>query len=249
MEYYIKDSKADLLITVPEFEDTLSPLGDAHDCPLIVVDHSFIDLNPTDELTVDKEIALQLGDKIYIEGTQENSFYAQSDAMILYIAVSTDQPKGIVITHQEIQTQVKNLHLAWNLSSNDSFLNVLPLNHIQGCLNALTLPLTIGAKVIMHPRFDSASIWAALLNLNAPSKDRITIFIGDPSMYSFLISEYDKKIASNPRMKDFIRTQCINRIRLMISVTEPIPSSVLTRWNEITGHQLLDRNGVTVNNP
>lgn len=245
LAYYIKDSKATVLITVPAFEETLIPLGHAHDCPVIVVDHSFIDTKPTDEHAVDKEVAFQMGDKMYIEGTQENSFYSQSDAMVLYTSGSTGQPKGTLITHRNIQAQVDSLHLAWKMTANDTLLHVLPLNHVHGCVNALILPLAIGAKVVMLPRFDSASVWSALLNVNAPTKDRITVFMGVPTMYSFLISEYEKKFSSNSRMIDFIRTQCSKRIRLMISGSAPLPNSVFTRWAEITGHKLLERYGMT----
>lgn len=245
LEYYIKDSKATVLVTVPEFEDHLVPLGRANDCPVIVVDHSFIETEPTNHYAVDKEIALQLGDKLYIEGTQENSFYAQSDAMILYTSGSTGQPKGVVITHRNIQAQVDALSSAWRMSANDSLLHVLPLNHVHGCVNALILPLTIGAKVVMHLRFNSVAVWSALLNVNAPSKDRITVMMGVPTMYSFLISEYDKKFSTNARMVDFIRSQCEKRIRLMVSGSAPLPASVFKRWTDISGHKLLERYGMT----
>lgn len=243
LEYYIKDSKASVLVTVPELEADLLPLGQANDCPLIVVDHSFIETDPAAE--VDKEIALRLGDKLYIEGTQENSFYAQSTAMILYTSGSTGQPKGVLITHRNIQAQCQSLASAWKMSAQDSLLHVLPLNHVHGCVNALVLPLSVGAKVQMHPRFDSAAVWSALLNVNAPSRDRVTVMMGVPTMYSFLIAEYDKKFATNGRMVDFIRSQCEKRIRLMVSGSAALPASVFHRWTEISGHALLERYGMT----
>lgn len=245
LEYYIRDSKATVLVTVPEFEDALIPLGHAYNCPVLVVDHSFIESEQTTSEQINKEIALQLGDKLFLEGTQENSFYAQSDAMILYTSGSTGQPKGVVITHRNIQAQVNSLAAAWKINANDSLLHVLPLNHVHGCVNALILPLTVGAKVVMHPRFDSASVWSALLNVNAPSKDRLSILMGVPTMYSLLINEYDKKLSTNGRMVDFIRSQCKKQMRLMVSGSAPLPASVFKRWTQITGHKLLERYGMT----
>lgn len=97
----------------------------------------------------------------------------------------------------------------------------------------------------MHPKFDSSTVWSSLLNVNQPSKDQITVFMAVPTIYSFLISEYKKLVTNKHRMEDYIRNHCTERVRLMISGSAPLPSTVFEKWHEITGHKLLERYGMT----
>lgn len=46
-------------------------------------------------------------------------------------------------------------------------------------------------------------------------------------------------------MAEYIKLHCQNKIRLMISGSAPLPSTVFKRWHEITGHNLLERYGMT----
>lgn len=106
-------------------------------------------------------------------------------------------------------------------------------------------PLHVGASIEMHPKFDSATVWSSLLNLNQPSKNQITIFMAVPTIYSFLISEYEKLVSKKHRMEDYIRNHCTEKVRLMISGSAPLPTSVFEKWHEVSGHKLLERYGMT----
>lgn len=122
---------------------------------------------------------------------------------------------------------------------------MLPLNHVHGCVNALLCPLSVGAKISMHAQFDPTAVWSALLNINAPSKDRISVFMAVPTIYSLLIAEYEKAFSNHERMIEYIRVQCEKKIRLMISGSAPLPITVFENWKKITGHKLLERYGMT----
>lgn len=248
LDYYVKDSEATLLITIPEFESLLTPLAEKYQRPLIVLDHCFIPSNystGTSVLDPKTENVLQLNGQTVIEGALDNGFYRNANAMILYTSGSTGNPKGALISHKNINAQVNSLTDAWAINDKDSLLHVLPLNHVHGCVNALLCPLSVGARLTMHPKFDSAAAWSTLLNVNQPSKDRISVFMAVPTIYSLLISEYDKVFSKNTRMVEYIRAQCEKKIRLMVSGSAPLPPSVFDRWTEITGHKLLERYGMT----
>lgn len=257
LEYYIKDSDAKLLITIPEHEKNMNELATNIDRPLIIVDHTFIPaaLTPSSSSSSEQqqinlfdpktENIIQLNNQLIIEGTLDNSFYTKSNAMILYTSGSTGKPKGVVITHRNIDSQLQSLTHAWSVNEKDNVLHVLPLNHVHGCINALMLPLNVGAKVIMQSHFESHNVWSALLNVNMPTKDQITLFMGVPTIYSLLITEYEKVFSKNERMIDYIHGQCEKKIRLMISGSAPLPISIYNKWYEITGHKLLERYGMT----
>jgi malonyl-CoA/methylmalonyl-CoA synthetase len=107
------------------------------------------------------------------------------------------------------------------------------------------LPLAVGAKVTMLPKFDRDDAWSQLLNINSPQRDRINLFMAVPTIYYYLIKEFDKLFKDKSQMADYIKTQCSSKIRLMISGSAPLPETIFKRWKEITGHNLLERYGMT----
>ncbi|RXG67396.1 putative ligase [Armadillidium vulgare] len=70
----------------------------------------------------------------------------ESPALIVYTSGTTGPPKGAVLTHRNIDAQVRSLSEAWEISSKDVMLHCLPLHHIHGIVNALVCPLAYGAS-------------------------------------------------------------------------------------------------------
>lgn len=256
LEYYIKDSDASLLLTTAEFLPLAEPLAAKLQKPLLVVNHELINANGTSNgdtpsmadvsyLDPRRENLLQLNDTLVVESALNGEFYRDANALILYTSGTTGKPKGVVLSYANLDAQLRALSHAWQVSSADSILHTLPLNHVHGTINALNLPLAVGAKCVMLPKFDSSSVWSYLLNVNMTTKERVNVFMGVPTMYGLLIREYDSVFGKNARMCDYVKTHCKNKIRLMISGSAPLPGNIFDRWNEITGHRLLERYGMT----
>uniref|UniRef100_A0A182TFP9 AMP-dependent synthetase/ligase domain-containing protein n=1 Tax=Anopheles melas TaxID=34690 RepID=A0A182TFP9_9DIPT len=264
LEYYIKDSDASLLLTTPEFLPLAEPLAAKLQKPLLVVNHDLIHTNGdvaggttnggdaaasmadvVSYLDPTRENLLQLNDTLVVESALNGEFYRDANALILYTSGTTGKPKGVVLSYANLDAQLRALAHAWQVSATDSVLHTLPLNHVHGTINALNLPLAVGAKCVMLPKFDSSSVWSYLLNVNMTTKERVNVFMGVPTMYGLLIREYDSVFGKNARMCDYVKTHCKNKIRLMISGSAPLPGNIFARWNEITGHRLLERYGMT----
>uniref|UniRef100_A0A182QV14 AMP-dependent synthetase/ligase domain-containing protein n=1 Tax=Anopheles farauti TaxID=69004 RepID=A0A182QV14_9DIPT len=258
LEYYIKDSDASLLLTTPEFLSLAEPLAAKLQRPLLVVNHDLLQTNGptngdpaapavTDVSYLDprRENLLQLNDTLVVESALNGEFYRDANALILYTSGTTGRPKGVVLSYANVDAQLRALGHAWQVSATDSVLHTLPLNHVHGAINALNLPLATGAKCVMLPKFDSSSVWSYLLNVNMTTKERVNVFMGVPTMYGLLIREYDAVFGKNARMCDYVKTHCRNKIRLMISGSAPLPGNIFARWQEITGHRLLERYGMT----
>lgn len=254
LEYYIKDSDASLLIATPEFQNIAQPLATKLDKKLLLVHHDLLKngtnggTQPEEEtsyLDPKRENLLQLNDTLVVEGCLNGEFYRDANALILYTSGTTGNPKGVVLSYANLDAQFNALAHAWKVTNTDSVLHALPLNHVHGTINALNLPLTVGAKCVMLPKFDSSMVWSYLLNVNMTTKERVNMFMGVPTMYSLLIKEYDSVFGKNARMCDYVKTHCKNKIRLMISGSAPLPGTVSKRWNEISGHNLLERYGMT----
>ena len=160
---------------------------------------------------------------------------ARRRAMILYTSGTTSRAKGVVLTHGNLTAQIESLIEAWEWTAGDRILHVLPLHHTHGIVNALLCPLRAGAVCEMEPGFDPAAVWRRFV------AGGITLFMAVPTIYVRLIAAWE---AAPPeertRMSASART-----MRVMISGSAALPVRVFDRWREITGHDLLERYGMT----
>ena len=156
-------------------------------------------------------------------------------ALILYTSGTTGKPKGVVSTHANISAQASSLIEAWEWSGEDHILHVLPLHHVHGIVNLLICALRSGAVCEFLPRFQAEAVWNRLL------RGDITLFMAVPTIYAKLIASWESARGSRQRE---ISSACAS-LRLMVSGSAPLPASVFQKWESITGHQLLERYGMT----
>ncbi|XP_077983377.1 malonate--CoA ligase ACSF3, mitochondrial-like [Glandiceps talaboti] len=163
------------------------------------------------------------------------------DAVLIYTSGTTSKPKGVGVTHGNMNAQIDNMVSAWQWTSDDVILHTLPLHHIHGMVNCLATPLSCGATCVMLPSFDAGKVWEKLLSDEEP---RINVFMAVPTVYAKLIEYYNNNYTST-KVQDFIRGVCKENIRLMVSGSAALPTPVMEKWKEITGHTLLERYGMT----
>ncbi len=156
-------------------------------------------------------------------------------AMILYTSGTTSRPKGVVTTHANIAAQIESLVEAWEWSANDRILLCLPLHHVHGIINVVSCALWSGATCEMLPRFDANVVWDRIAG------GQLTLFMAVPTVYAKLIAAFDA--ASLVRRAELSRA--CSTLRLMVSGSAALPVSTLARWQEISGHTLLERYGMT----
>jgi malonyl-CoA/methylmalonyl-CoA synthetase len=156
-------------------------------------------------------------------------------AMILYTSGTTSRPKGVVTTHANVAAQIKSLVEAWEWSANDRILLCLPLHHVHGIINVVGCALWSGATCDMLPRFEANAVWDRIAG------GQLTLFMAVPTVYTKLIAAWD---AASPERREELSQAC-RRLRLMVSGSAALPVSTLARWQEISGHTLLERYGMT----
>lgn len=156
-------------------------------------------------------------------------------ALMLYTSGTTGRPKGALLTHANIEAQVVSLSSAWGWSASDRILLHLPLHHVHGVVNVLACSLWNGALCEILPRFDPLLVWERL------GSGELTLYMAVPTVYRRLIEAWEATdTATRARWSEGARA-----CRLMVSGSAALPVLTLQRWEEITGHRLLERYGMT----
>ncbi|KAK7890331.1 hypothetical protein LTR67_008217 [Exophiala xenobiotica] len=168
-----------------------------------------------------------------------SSFPLSRRALIIYTSGTTSRPKGCVSTHETITFQARCLVEAWQYSGQDHLIHVLPLHHVHGIINGLTATLLAGGTVEMHPKFDSKTVWDRWSD-----KGSSTMFMAVPTVYSRLIDYFDSHIRGNTTCEVAAR-EGANALRLVVSGSAALPVSTKRKFQAITGHELLERYGMT----
>ncbi|WP_432057290.1 4-coumarate--CoA ligase family protein [Streptomyces sp. bgisy022] len=89
---------------------------------------------------------------------------AEDVAALPYSSGTTGLPKGVMLTHRQIATNLAQLEPAITAGPGDRILAVLPFFHIYGLTALMNAPLRQGATVVVLPRFDLEQFLAAIQN-------------------------------------------------------------------------------------
>lgn len=111
-------------------------------------------------------------------------------AALPYSSGTTGAPKGVMLTHRSIATNLEQLRPFIPMGPGDSILAVLPFFHIYGLTALMNAPLRCGATVVVLPRFDLAQF------LGAIEKHRISgLYVAPPIVLALAkhpsVGEYD----------------------------------------------------------
>ncbi|PWJ07696.1 4-coumarate--CoA ligase family protein [Streptomyces sp. NWU49] len=111
-------------------------------------------------------------------------------AALPYSSGTTGVPKGVMLTHRQIATNLAQLQPLITTGPGDRILAVLPFFHIYGLTALMNAPLRQGATVVVLPRFDLETFLAAIQN------HRITsLYVAPPIVLALakhpLVDRYD----------------------------------------------------------
>ncbi|MFE7463731.1 4-coumarate--CoA ligase family protein [Streptomyces sp. NPDC057499] len=100
---------------------------------------------------------------------------AEDVAALPYSSGTTGAPKGVMLTHRSIATNLEQLRPSIPMGPGARILAVLPFFHIYGLTALMNAPLRMGATVVVLPRFDLDQFLAAI------EKHRITgLYVAPP---------------------------------------------------------------------
>ncbi len=120
-------------------------------------------------------------------------FQARPDdtAVIIYTSGTTGSPKGVMLSHTNLQAVQKGYIEEKYFLESDRIIAILPFHHILPLQGSVLIPLRVGAMSVLVDRLDSEAIVSAL------QKYHITLFIGVPRLYRMLLDGILGKIRKN----------------------------------------------------
>jgi long-chain acyl-CoA synthetase len=122
-------------------------------------------------------------------------------AVILYTSGTTSDPKGVVLTHGNLEAERQAAYSVVTLSEQDAILGVLPLFHSLAQMANLLLPLAAGARVVFLQSVSSTALLEAL------QQRRITIFACVPQFFYLIHQRVMGEVArANPVRRVLFRT-------------------------------------------
>ncbi|GFR01242.1 malonate--CoA ligase ACSF3, mitochondrial [Trichonephila clavata] len=229
LEYYITDSQSKLLISTEKYLEPIKNIASRSNLPFFLIDHGILS-SPS---TISQHQLLES------DLFSSNSCSENERALIIYTSGTTGRPKGVVLNHGTLFYQTSAVLKMWNITEKDAILHSLPLHHIHGIMNALLCLLKAGGTVVMQQKFNAVEAWKHFLKMD--SRPSVNLFFAVPTMYSKLVQVFEQVGMSEIQA----RKQCLNSMRLMCSGSASLPLPVFYRWEDITGHRIVERFGMS----
>ncbi|MBY0261886.1 MAG: AMP-binding protein [Phycisphaerales bacterium] len=151
--------------------------------------------------------------------------------VILYTSGTSGRPKGVMLSHANIQANARQVMKHVSLTRDDIMLGVLPQFHSFGLTVLTLMPLTYGMKTVNTARFAIAKV------LDLMKTHRPTIFVGIPSMYNLLLH------AKSATPDHF------SSLRYIVSGGEPLPRAVFDGFKQRFGVTINEGYGLTETSP
>ncbi len=152
-------------------------------------------------------------------------------ACLLYTSGTSGKPKGVMLSHRNLTSNVRQCLAHVDLHDGDVLLGVLPQFHSFGLTVLTILPLVRGLKAVYSARFVPQHI------VRLCREHRPTLFVGIPSMYNALLS------VKQAGPEDF------QTLRYLVSGGEPLPQDVLERFRDRFGRNICEGYGLTETAP
>lgn len=152
-------------------------------------------------------------------------------AVLPYSSGTTGVPKGVMLTHSNLCTNLAQMNRLHRVDEGDRIIAILPFFHIFGLTALLNNALQRGATVFVHARFDLEEFLTSL------ERDRIThAYVAPPVMLA---------LAKHPRVADLD----LSALRSVISAAAPLDAGVQTAVADRLGVEIGQAYGMTELSP
>tara|TARA_B100000029_G_scaffold516847_1_gene636395 strand:- start:79783 stop:81444 length:1662 start_codon:yes stop_codon:yes gene_type:complete len=113
-------------------------------------------------------------------------------AVLIYTSGTTGKPKGVMLSHKNIMSNVVACSEVISITKHDSFVSVLPLHHTFECTAGFLAPMFVGATVTYVGSLKSRDI------VEAMKESEATVMLGVPLLYEKMYTGIMRKISLQP---------------------------------------------------
>lgn len=218
IEYILNDANIHYLITAKDFLPEIQGLRDRYPELKVVITDSGAD-----------DTTYSTADFMAKTAAPVASAAAGPDiAAILYTSGTTGNPKGALLTHDNIMYLSEVAIKRMDMRPDDNLLCVIPLSHVFSQITNMVMPISIGATIIILPQFIPDLV------LSEIAKWKISYFCAVPAMFGALLSV----LTRNPGYD-------ISSLRSCVSGGAPLPLEVYHAFHKMYGLTIVEGSGPT----
>ncbi len=195
----------------------------------------------------------------------------QSDlAAIIFTSGTTGQAKGVMLTHENIVSDIEGALKSFDIFAADNFLSVLPIHHTFECTCGFMIPMAGGSSITYARGLASKLILEDIKNHKA------SILLGVPLLFEKMYSGIMKAISKKPALTRLIFSASLevskavnsllgveagksifkglrekaglSSLRLLIAGGAPMPPEVSRAFN-LLGFKFIQGYGLTESSP
>jgi len=151
-------------------------------------------------------------------------------ATIIFSSGSTGEPKGVMLTHYNVASNVEQLDQVFLLRPDDRIMGILPFFHSFGFTATLCLPAAVGVGVVFHPNPLDSRVIGALVN-----KYAVTMLLATPTF----LNAYLRRCTPEE----------FGSLRFVMAGAEKLPERIAVAFEDHFGIRPLEGYGCTECSP
>ena len=180
----------------------------------------------------------QINKSTYHDETAGPCARTEDDAFILYTSGTTGQPKGAMITHGNLASNVISCAQIFKINDDDCFLCLLPMFHSFAWTTCVVIPLYLNLKVVIVANVMPAKTW-----LSAMGSEKVTLILAVPQILAVL----SKEAKGFKRL--YLQFWPFKNVRFAVSGAAPLTQEIKDRFEEKIGVPILEGYGLTETSP